>query len=182
MVSLIPDYQPPFNSTLLSIITPTHVELPFYQPRGDSILSFISDRYLSIFAPVIAYWVTSILFHLIDTLKLPYFEKRRIHESPEVLSRNKATISEVIRAVVIQHLVQISLALFWIDDDEKILRTEVYRDHLADMAQMAPKVATLVFLLAGKRSGEELLRSHGAAIVQWMYWWGLPLARLFFSL
>jgi sphinganine C4-monooxygenase len=170
------------NNTVLSMITPTALHSPFYHVTRPSILSFMSDKYLSLAAPILIYWALSLVFHALDAAKLPYFEARRIHESPEVLARNKATIRQVVRAVFVQQLVQTLLGLVWLEDEETILRREVYRDHLGEMAALATRVADAVLILLGRRSGEELLRHHGEALVRWTYWWGIPAFQLFLAL
>lgn len=176
------EYQQAHNYTLLSIMTPTTLSPPIYQTFRPSLLSWISDKHLSLLAPIIIYWFLSLAFHTLDTLKLPYFEKRRIHESPEVLSRNKATILDVVKAVVVQQVIQTAIGIALLEGDDVIIEREVMRDHLGAMANLAPKVADAVLLVLGKRTGEGLLRSHGADIVTWTYWWGIPLAQMFFAL
>ena len=159
-------------------MTPTRLQPPCYHTTRPSLLSFMSDRITSLILPVLAYWILSFLFMWLDNAQLPYFEKRRIHESPEVIARNKATVPEVIRAVFVQHTLQTILGLLWLDDEATILRKEVYRDHLGSMAELAPKVASGTLLLLGRRTGEEVLKSHGEALVRWVYWWGIPTAQI----
>ena len=168
----------PFNSTLVASIAPVHLQPPFYWTCKPSVLPFLSDKWFSLLAPTVAYWVSSLLWLYLDNAKFPYFEARRIHESPEVLSRNKATLWEVVKAVAIQHVVQTALGAFWYDDEQEILKREVYVDHLGKMSTLAPWIARLIYVLCGKRSGEDLLRKHGQALVQWMYWWGIPIAQM----
>jgi sphinganine C4-monooxygenase len=170
------------NSTLLSLITPTSLHPPIYHTVRPSLIPSISDKYVSLAAPILAYWFLSFAFLLLDTAKLPYFEARRIHESPEVLSRNRATVRQVITAVMWQHVIQTALGLVWLEDDETILRREFYRDDLGNMAGLAPKVGAGVLLLLGNRTGEELLKSHGEALVRWVYWWGIPIFQMVFAL
>lgn len=172
----------PLNSTLLHIISPTSVQAPFYHTNRPSILPFMSDKYLSLASPILAYWILSLLFHALDTLKLPYFEKYRLHESPEVLARNKVTMKEVVNAVVFQQAAETLLGLVWLEDTETILKREVHRDHIGEMAGLAPTVANMVVLLLGQRSGEQLLRTYGASLVRWVYWWGIPVAQMLFAL
>ncbi len=40
----------------------------------------ISDTHLSLALPIVIYWVTSLFYHLLDTLQLPITEKYRLHE------------------------------------------------------------------------------------------------------
>ncbi|WVQ78358.1 hypothetical protein IAT38_000443 [Cryptococcus sp. DSM 104549] len=169
------------NSTLLTAITPTALHPPFYHTTRPNLFTSISDKHLSLLAPVLAYWIYSIFFHALDTAQFSYFEKRRIHDSPEVLARNKVTVRQVINAVILQHIVQTALGLWWLEDDEVILRREIYRDHLAGMAGYAPWIADAVLLVLGRRTGEQLLKTHGEAIVRWTYWWGVPAFQMFFS-
>lgn len=178
---LLPDLLSARNDTLLLSVTPTTLQAPFYHTLRPSLLSFISDKYLSVAVPVLVYWLLSLVFLALDNAQLPYFEKRRIHESPEVVKRNKATIGEVVRAVVVQHVIQTILGIVWFEDDETILRREVYVDHVARMAGMAPKVANIVLMVLGPRSGEDLLLKHGEALVRWTYWWGYPIAQFFLA-
>ncbi|EIW69412.1 hypothetical protein TREMEDRAFT_39015 [Tremella mesenterica DSM 1558] len=96
-----------------------------------------------------------------------------------MLARNKATVKEVIRAVFVQHVLQTLLGLVWLEDEATVLKREFYRDHLGDMTGLAPKVATSVLVLLGKRTGGKILEDHGEALVRWVYWWGIPSAQIF---
>ncbi|SCW02713.1 LAFE_0F12640g1_1 [Lachancea fermentati] len=69
-----------------------------------SLLDWISDGYLALALPVVAYWCFSMIFHTIDTLQLA--EKYRIHPSKEVAARNKAGRMEVLSEVIFQHVLQ----------------------------------------------------------------------------
>ena len=180
LLSLLP--QQGFNSTLLSTMTPTSIQAPFYHTSNPHLLSWLSDRYLALAGPVLGYWVLSFVFHLIDTAQLPYFESKRIHESPEVLSRNKATVLQVVRAVAVQQVLQTILGYVWLEDDATIFKREVNRDHLGDMASLVPSVANMTILALGQRTGETVLKTHGADLVRWTYWWGIPSLRMLFAL
>jgi len=99
-----------------------------------------------------------------------------------VLSRNRATVKQVVKAVMVQQVIQTALGYVWLEDDESILQREVYRDHVGAMGGLAPKVGGMVLLLLGDRTGEKLLRSSGEQLVRWVYWWGIPIAQLLFAL
>jgi len=159
-------------------MTPTSIQPPIYHTANPNLLSWISDRYLALAGPVLGYWVLSIIFHIIDTAQLPYFESKKIHESPEVLARNKATVSQVVRAVAVQQILQTILGYVWLEDDATVYEREVMKDHLGDMGSMVPTIANLTILALGQRTGESVLKSHGAEIVRWMYWWGVPILRM----
>ena len=65
-------------------------------------------------------------------------------------------------------------------------------DHAYGMQQIAPYVAKAVLALLGKRLGANVLgfdlegqqagSQWGVKLVQWMYWWGLPVAQYYFAL
>ncbi|OCF36473.1 C4-hydroxylase [Kwoniella heveanensis BCC8398] len=181
VLSSVIQHQYSHNSTLISTITPTAAHPPFYYVPKSSQFSFISDKYLNLAAPVVTYWVYCSLFHWLDTAKYAYFEKRRIHESPEVLARNKVTFAQVLKAVVVQHTIQICLGWFWMEGDDTVLDRQVFRDHVGEMADLAPWVADAALLLLGRRTGEQLLKTYGERIVRWVYWWGIPAAQMFFA-
>lgn len=167
---------------LIDLITPSSAGYPIYHTYDRSIFPQISDKHLSLLVPTLFYWVFSLVFHFLDTMQFPYFEKRRIHESPEVMSRNKCTVVEVIKAVTMQHIVQTILGLVWFGNEETLYQTEVKVDHLGRMASLAPKVAKAALLLLGPRTGDAVLRSYGEGLVRWTYWWGIPAGQLLLAL
>ena len=69
-----------------------------------ALLPPLSDKFLTLLLPVVAYWAFSMLFHLIDTMDL--FPQYRLHTPVEVLKRNRASRWEVIRDVVLQQVIQ----------------------------------------------------------------------------
>jgi sphinganine C4-monooxygenase len=78
------------------------------------LLPFISDAHLALAAPIIAYWGVSLFFHIIDTYDLlPQF---RLHTPAELLKRNPATQFDVLKDVILQHIIQtiagLSLSFF----------------------------------------------------------------------
>ena len=84
--------------------------LPSYAliPRP-SIIPGVSDTLLQLLLPVIAYWVVSLTFHVLDTYDL--FSEYRLHTPAEVLKRNHVTRYEVVKAVIIQQILQTATGL-----------------------------------------------------------------------
>lgn len=183
MLSTIPytlPLLPKLNSTILSSITPTSPSYPFYHTSNPRIFSFISDHWLALASPIIVYWVLSLAFHALDVAQIPYFESKRIHESPEVLSRNKATVMQVVNAVVLQQVIQTILGFFWMDAEPS--QHEMWKDDLQEMAKLSGVVGQAVVLILGERTGQSLLMKHGKDIVSWTYWWGVPLVQFYLAL
>lgn len=85
------------NHTLMSAPKYNLVEKP-------SLIEGIPDNILALIAPVVAYWSYSGFFYIIDTLEIA--EQFRIHPPEEVASRNKATRFDVLKDVILQHIVQ----------------------------------------------------------------------------
>lgn len=96
------------NGTMANDLPP----LPAYtvKPMPDLFPDIISDFWLSIIAPHVAYWLISLCFHLIDIYDL--FPQYRLHTPEEITQRNLASRWEVARDVVIEQIIQMSTAAF----------------------------------------------------------------------
>jgi sphinganine C4-monooxygenase len=64
----------------------------------------IPDSWILLALPILTYWSLSLFFHYLDTHDL--LSQYRLHTPAEVLKRNHVTRREVIREVVIQHVIQ----------------------------------------------------------------------------
>lgn len=69
----------------------------------------IPDNILALILPVLAYWAVSMIFHVIDVNDL--FPQYRLHTPAEILKRNHVTRWEVVRDVVLQHIIQTTAGL-----------------------------------------------------------------------
>jgi len=177
--AMISSFLPTCNSSIVHSLTPSHPHYPFYHPTGTSILPFMTDKVFSLLAPIVAYWFFSLIWHAIDTAQMPYFEKYRIHETEEVLSRNRTTVRQVIQAVAVQQVVQTALGWFWLESEEEILKREIWRDHTSDMKGLARLIGQGVQLFAGEKTGLSLVRlAGGENVTGWVYWWGIPLLQM----
>ena len=89
------------NLTLTSDIPP----LPAYTLKPlPPVVPGVPDKFSTLIFPIIAYWVVSIFFHLIDVYD--YWPQYRLHTPVEVAKRNRVSRFEVIRDVVIQQIIQ----------------------------------------------------------------------------
>jgi sphinganine C4-monooxygenase len=92
------------NSTIPADLPP----LPEYTVmQMPDLLPFISDFWLSIILPHIAYWVVSLFFHIIDIYDL--FPQYRLHTPAEITQRNLASRYEVARDVVFEQILQLGM-------------------------------------------------------------------------
>jgi len=123
--------------------------LPDYELHPlPSLIPNLPDKILVLILPVIAYWSLSLVFHYIDVND--FFEKYRLHTPAEVLKRNRVSINEVIREVLIQHFVQTLTGwLFTLIEPIDMFGSQEYDIHVwaqrIRMSQrMIPKVLSIV--------------------------------------
>lgn len=88
------------NSTSSTLPPLPSYTLTLLQP----LIPGIDDTYLSTILLLVAYWTTSLVFHVIDIYDL--FPQYRLHTPAEVLKRNRVGRFEVFRDVIIQQIVQ----------------------------------------------------------------------------
>lgn len=151
---------------------------PVYYTPEPSVISWFPDRYLSLAAPVIAYWSFSLFFLFLDNSGWKWLNKYRIHESEEVTSRNLVSLGEVVRAVIVQHTIQTALGFVVLED----MVSGDGVDHLGNMLSWAPTVAWAITSMLGQKSGRHLLETNGALLLYILYWWAIPLTKLFIAM
>jgi sphinganine C4-monooxygenase len=158
------------------MLSPTNT--PFYYSNRTTIFTGISDRALALAAPIIAFWSLSITFHLFDISGWKWLEQYRIHESSEVTSRNRASRSQVIFAVLLQQVIQTALGIFWMSADA----SGAEFSHTEKMEQIASTLTNVVQWSFGQRIAKIFLDSQGTASVYVLYWWAIPIAQFFFAM
>ncbi|EIW57857.1 sphingosine hydroxylase [Trametes versicolor FP-101664 SS1] len=146
---------------------------PFYYTPRTAILDWLPDHFLALAVPVVAYWWLGLVFHLLDVSGWRWLDKYRIHDSAEVQSRNLVTRMQVVWAVLLQHTVQTALGIWWIE----VKPTGAEVDHIANMLDMAPFVASTVQRVFGEQYGSQLLAEKGAHALYTLYWWAIPAAK-----
>lgn len=172
--TLTPD-SPLFASALAS------TSYPIYHLPRPSIVPYFGDRYLSVVSPFVVYWAMSSIFMALDALAphWPALERHRIHESAEVQRKNRVTPKQVVKAVVLQQIIQTALGLVWLEDDDPLKGP--FRNHAADLARYAEWTSKVAVRILGKNLGTRLLQSSGQELATWMYWWGVPIAQFVFA-
>ncbi|KAF9103521.1 hypothetical protein BGX27_010542 [Mortierella sp. AM989] len=102
------------------------VQAPFF--------SFISDQALALVLPLIVYWIYSLFFHWLSIQEFPWFEKYRIHDKEEE-TRNRVSLPEVIKAVIVQQVLQTALGFIVVladdsemifDDDQSLVKYQMW--------------------------------------------------------
>ncbi|GJJ77650.1 sphinganine C4-monooxygenase [Entomortierella parvispora] len=90
------------------------------------LFSFISDQSLALLLPVIVYWAYSLLFHWASLKEFAWMEKYRIHDKEEE-TRNRVSLPDVIKAVIVQQVLQTALGFIVVvaDDSEMVFDDEL---------------------------------------------------------
>ncbi|EPQ31796.1 uncharacterized protein PFL1_01128 [Pseudozyma flocculosa PF-1] len=158
---------------------------PFYFSPTSSVLPFLSDKYLSLIAPVVVYWAVSLFYHSLDVLRLPFTEQYRLHEPEEITKRNRVSVQRVVGMVVVQQVIQTLLGLAVLEDDQTVLR-ETFADHQAKILSIAWRIRFYAAKLAGPSVAPVLVRlvtgsQDANQAAKWLYWWGVPLAQFWFA-
>lgn len=165
-----------FSDSHCACYAPKNV--PFYHTDRPSIVPGIPDYLLALAAPIIGYWSLSLVFHALDISGWQWLEKYRIHESAEVKSRNLATRTEVVRAVLLQQAIQTMLGLVWVTEDA-YTRPGNWRGGMEDVGVVLVGVVRTVL---GKEMGGQVLQTKGADMVYFLYWWAIPIAQFCFAM
>lgn len=151
------DHDLPFNVTSRECGYAT----PFYYSCNSQLIQDIPDHYVTLAAPVIAYWTLCLFFHWLDMSDWKWLEKYRIHESVEVTSKNRVTRTQVVWAVIFQHILQTALGYVVLSDEHQSML-----DHPARVATISSYIQPLL--------GETL----AASLAYFVYWWAIPTVQL----
>ncbi|KAN0061623.1 Sphingolipid C4-hydroxylase sur2 [Thecaphora frezii] len=158
---------------------------PFYFTPTNSVLPFISDKLLSLLAPVVIYWVVSLLYHALDTMQLPFTEQYRLHEPEEITKRNRVSVPRVIVMVLVQQFFQTLVGLVVLEDEQTVV-AQTFADHGARILSIAWSIRHYVAKLVGAQLAPTFVRlltgSRDAnQAAWWLYWWGIPIAQFWFA-
>lgn len=164
------------NGTALSFTPPSLItSYPFYYTTRPTVFPGISDQTTSLAAPVIAYWVSSLFFHVLDISEWKWLDKHRLHESAEVKTRNLVTRAQVIKAVIFQQAIQTLLGVFWMTDHGSKI------DHAAEMQKLAVGMAKVLSSFADTNTVQGFLDTAGGEFAYYAYWWFIPIAQFLFA-
>lgn len=155
-----------FSSILSASISPP----PIYRFPKPDLIPGLPDGVLALLAPIVAYWSYATFFHIIDVYELA--ELYRIHPSEEEQSRNKASLSNVIQDVVLQHIIQtiVGLVVYKLDPPPTTGH-ELYQMWYLRQ-NFVPSWVPDPVLWAGYMYGWSLLRLCIAICIidTWQYW------------
>lgn len=141
---------------------------PFYYSPKPTIIDGVSDVYLCMAAPVLAYWSLSMTFHYMDMSTSKWIAQYRIHPSEMVEVKNRVTRSQVVWAVIFQQVLQTVLGLMWVGEHES-------RNFFVEMQELAQLLEPVVFRLLGRTA----LAPHALANITYVvYWWLFPVVQL----
>ena len=86
--------------------------------RLNPMIPGLPDKYTLLILPFVSYWTFSLTFHFCD--EYGYFSKFKLHTPAEIRKRNRVSVREVVREVLIQHAMQTLLGglLAYYEPDE----------------------------------------------------------------
>ena len=151
---------------------------PVYYSDRPSLLFGISDHHLALASPVVAYWALSLFFHALDTSGWRWLDKYRIHESDEVRSRNPVSQTTVVWAVLLQHLIQTTLGLYWLSEDAMSLDV----NHRGNMENIARALAASAYWVIGTQARDLVLDLRCSSAVYYLYWWAIPVMKFLLAM
>ncbi|KAF8522446.1 sphingosine hydroxylase [Hysterangium stoloniferum] len=173
-------YFPPQNSTTLpESLIEGPLQYPWYHVHRESVFPGISDSLASLLGNVIAYWVVSLSYHVLDISGWKWLEKYRIQESDEVTSRNLVTKGRVVREVAFQQFLQTTFGYIWLNSVSESVN---FRNHAADLRQLSGTVSRFALPLLGEERAQLLLSAYGPRITYGLYWWAIPITQFIIAL
>ncbi|KAI8338512.1 fatty acid hydroxylase superfamily-domain-containing protein [Chlamydoabsidia padenii] len=81
-----------------------------------------TDEMMALWVPIAVYWIQCSLFEILMRLKLPFFEKYRIHSSFERYNRNRVSFIKVLYMVALQHVLQFVFGYFLLKVEDPVSR------------------------------------------------------------
>jgi sphinganine C4-monooxygenase len=147
---------------------------PWYYSTKPALLPGMSDEVLSMGATIAAYWILSGFFQVLDWSNWSHLDKYRIHDSPEVASRNRATKKEVLVAVIFQQVIQTALGYWWLEGRPGLDLAQ----HCAAEAAWRPAVAAVLSPFLGPTVAD----AWAGTGAYWVYWWTIPVAQFIFGM
>lgn len=147
---------------------------PFYYSARTHLIHWFPDPLLSLAVPILAYWSSSIFFHLLDISGWKWLDKYRIHESAEVTARNLASRGEVVRSVLLQQVMQTLAGLLWMEQQA----SGELVNHVGNMLRLEPTLTRVLAWALGEKLGARTMDRDGARLLYAIYWWAIPTARL----
>ncbi|ORZ22947.1 fatty acid hydroxylase superfamily-domain-containing protein [Absidia repens] len=82
-----------------------------------------TDEMLALWVPIAIYWIQCSFFEILMRLKIPFFEKYRIHSSKERSNRNRVPFTKVLYMVALQHILQFAFGYFLLKVEDPATRT-----------------------------------------------------------
>lgn len=149
---------------------------PWYYDPNPQLWGAMSDFWFSLLGPVVAYWLLSGCFEILDRGDWEWLRKYKIHESWEVASRNTVTKKQVVATVILQQVIQITLGYFWMDPTVKT--GGPISTHVPRMEAIAPTILRSLEVLFGHNLAAFLWRHKAQDLVYYVYWWAIPFAQL----
>ncbi|KIY52906.1 hypothetical protein FISHEDRAFT_34182 [Fistulina hepatica ATCC 64428] len=145
---------------------------PFYFSQKTTLIDGVSDQYVALAAPIVAYWAMSLFFHCFDMSDWKWLEKYRLHPPAEVQARNLVTRTQVIWAVIFQQIIQTLLGILWLDSEPEAV------DHYAETLRIGQYISPTVSSFVSWKTAVTLVPQLAYTI----YWHAIPVFQLIMAM
>ncbi|KAK9766598.1 Sphingolipid C4-hydroxylase sur2 [Basidiobolus ranarum] len=145
------------------------------------LLSFVSDKTLSLVSPVAAYWLFSGFFYMMSELRLPFFEKYKIHTPEEEKAKNKVTVKEVMGNVLLQQILQTMVGLLIVAAESED-QTDYSFTPISVLASQYQEECFQFFNVISLCQLDPSTAYFLALVSQFMTWVAIPFARFMVAL
>ena len=151
----------------------------YYEPNART-WNAMSEFWFLLLAPIVAHWLLCGVFEAMDRTEWEWLKKYKIHEDSEITSRNRVSRGEVVVAVLVQQVIQLTLGYLWVD--ESVKTGGPVSAHVPQMEALAPTILRYLEALVGRRLAAYVWIHKGQDVVYYVYWWAIPLAQLLAAL
>ncbi|KAK2463705.1 hypothetical protein APHAL10511_004456 [Amanita phalloides] len=148
---------------------PTNV--PVYYSSKRFLIDGVPDQFVALASPVVAYWTFSMFFHFLDMSGWKWLERYRIHDSEEVKARNLVSRSQVVAAVILQHVLQTLLGYAMVEETRIV-------DHAERMQRIQSVIQPFMSHFLDEW-GRTMPLFQATYLI---YWWLLPAIQFAFAM
>jgi len=144
-------------------LIPPNFLTPFYYTSRPRWCPYMSDKSLALLAPIIAHWFLILLYRMF------------LHSS----EGDRHTLKrQAVRLMAEIQIVQTLFGWVWLT---RFGNKEGPRDPAGEMQVVGRLFGSILPSLVGKEHAQEFLNRHGENLIQFGYWWAIPVTRHFLA-
>lgn len=170
-----------FNQTAASIVSSYSADALGYPWYHSDRLQFIPgcpDSRLALALPIVAYWVTSLIYHALDCSGWKWIDKYRVQTTEDASKKNLATRTMVITTVFKMQAFQAALGAIWqiFFKNKNVIFKGI--NHTVELQKVGTFLVKWLTKAAGEKVATGIMADHGAELAYVVYWYAGPVVRL----